>query len=89
MESVVAGNIKLKGGLIFMSCTKKADKFFIYAAKKYGHFKGKRLLGIKHTYKEGSENLTLQDLLDFLKDKDIEPSTVEFPDNFITTVVKK
>jgi len=72
-----------------MSHTKKSDKFFVYAPKKTGYFKGKRLLGIKHTYKEGAKNLTLQDLLDFLKEKGIEPAEVNFPDNFITTVVKK
>jgi hypothetical protein len=56
----------------------KTDKFYIYAAKKSGHRKNMRLLGAK------SEDLTIQDLLDFLSEKSLSPSEVILPNNFVT-----
>jgi hypothetical protein len=66
---------------------KKAEKFFIYAAKKSGHYKGKRLLGVNHSYEGGADNLTLEDLVEFLKGKNIDLSSVALPSSF-TTVAK-
>ena len=67
-----------------MASRKKTEKFFIYAAKKSGRNKGKRLLGVNHLYEGGTDSLTLQDLVDFLKEKDIDLSTVKLPESFIT-----
>jgi hypothetical protein len=64
--------------------TKKTEKFFIYAAKKSGNYKNKRLLGVNHSYEGGTENLTFQDLVDFLKEKNIDLSTVALQSSFIT-----
>ncbi len=58
------------------------DKFFIYAAKKSGYLKNKRLLGVNHRH-AGAE-LTLQDLLDFLREKNVDPSSVIIFHNFTT-----
>jgi hypothetical protein len=63
---------------------RKSEKFFVYAAKKSGIYKGKRLLGVNHSYEGGLDSSTLQDLIDFLKEKRIDPSTVEIPNGFIT-----
>lgn len=65
----------------------KKEKFFIYAAKKSGDYKGKRLLGVNHFYEGGTENITLRDLVEFLKEKNIELSTVVLPAAF-TAVAK-
>jgi hypothetical protein len=54
----------------------KNAKFFLYAAKKSGCWKDKRLLGVNHSY-EGE--VTLQDLVDFLAAKNIDPNTVILP----------
>lgn len=64
--------------------SQKADKFFIYAPAKRGRNKGKRLLGVNATYEGGTANLTLQDLAEFLKAKNIELSAVVLPLSFIT-----
>ena len=63
---------------------KKTDKFFIYAAGRSGYYKGKRLMGVNHLYEGGTENLTLQDLIEFLREKNINPSTVVIPSSFMT-----
>jgi len=63
----------------------KSSKFFLYAAKKSGYYKGKRLLGINHAYEGGVDSLTVKDLVDFLKDEKIELSNVALPGGFITT----
>jgi hypothetical protein len=68
-----------------MPRTQKSSKFFLYTAKKSGHHKGKMLLGTNHEYEGGQENITLQDLIDFLKENKIEPTRVELPGHFITT----
>jgi len=64
----------------------KSDKFFIYAAEKSGYWKGKRLLGINHSY-DGEAHFTIQDLVDFLKDKKIELSKVLLSDSFIAYAI--
>ncbi|HEY4518130.1 MAG TPA: hypothetical protein VJG48_00715 [Candidatus Paceibacterota bacterium] len=65
-----------------MPRTAKTDPFFIYAAKKSGSLKGKRLLGVNHCSEE--RKLTLQDLLKFLAKNGIQPSDVELPGSFTT-----
>lgn len=62
----------------------KTDKFYLYAAKKSGYYKGKRLLGVNHSYEGGTENLTLQDLIEFLRERNIYLSAVVLPSSFIT-----
>lgn len=65
-----------------MAPRSKLDKFFIYAAKKSGWTKGRRLLGINYAYVGGP--VSVQDLIDFLKEKNIEASKVQLPSNFST-----
>ena len=66
---------------------KKTEKFFLYAAGKSGRYKGKRLLGVNSQYKGRTDNLTLQDLADFLKENNIVFSTVALPSSFMTVVM--
>lgn len=61
---------------------KKTDKFFFYTAKKTGFFKNKRLIGVNHLQEGGSDNLNLQDLIDFVKENDIDPSKVKIHGSF-------
>jgi hypothetical protein len=61
-----------------MPRAKKGDKFFLHSKAKSGHRKGKYLLGSR------SDKATLQELLDFLKKHNIQPSQVEIMPNFIT-----
>lgn len=56
--------------------SRKKDKFFIYAPVRRGRHKGTRLLGVNLQYEGGVENLCVQDLIDFLKEKEINPSKV-------------
>ena len=60
----------------------KKDKFFIYTAEKSGNFKNKMLLGVNHFYEGDVENINLQDLLDFIKEKNIDPSRVHISSSF-------
>lgn len=62
---------------------RKTDKFFIHAARKSGKSKGKRLLGVNHSYGGGTENVTFQDLVEFLKEKNIDPSTIVLPSSLM------
>ncbi|MFZ2038697.1 MAG: hypothetical protein WAV11_02065 [Minisyncoccia bacterium] len=55
----------------------KKDKFFFYAKNKTGYLKDKILFGENSKYTGGP--LTLQDVIDFLKEKGIDPSRVELP----------
>lgn len=66
---------------------KKTDKFFIHPARKRGYYKNKRLLGINHLYKGDRESITVQDLLDFLKEQRLDVSTVMIPSTFITIAI--
>ncbi len=59
----------------------KSDKFCIYAPKKRGYRKGEMLMSTN-----GNHELSVQDLLDFLKEKGIEPSRVPLP--FFVVYVK-
>jgi hypothetical protein len=63
----------------------KSTKFRIYAAKKSGRLKNKRLLVCNEFY-QGGDNITLQNLIDFLKEKQINPSSVEIRPGFSTAV---
>ena len=62
----------------------RSDKFFFYAAKKSGFSKGKILLGVNHLYEGGINNISVQDLIDFLAKNKIDPSKVEIGNSFIT-----
>jgi len=64
----------------------KSDKFFFYAAKKNGFSKGKMMLGVNDLYEGGVENISVQDLIDFLAKNKIDPSKVEISASFITYV---
>ncbi len=58
-----------------MPRAKKGDKFFM---QKLGASKGRHLIGLR------AESANLQDLLDFLKEKNINPAKVDIPSTFIT-----
>ena len=62
---------------------KKSDKFFVYAPKKSGFWKDKRLLGINSSYEGGTDTITIQDLVDFLKEKGIDPAKIVLPRGFV------
>ena len=62
------------------------DKFFIYAPVRHGAMKGTRLLGVNHSFKGGANNPSLQDLIDFLKKKEVDLARVEIPSEFKTLV---
>lgn len=64
--------------------SKKSDKFYVYAAKKSGFYKGKRLLGVNLSWEGDVNSLTLQDLIEFLNEKNIDLSTVVLPPAFTT-----
>lgn len=68
-----------------MAKRKKDNKFYIYAPGKSGYYKGKRLMGVNYAYAGGIENLTVQDLIDFLKEKDVNPANVILPSGFKTS----
>lgn len=61
-----------------MPRARKLNKFFIHAPKKYGRHKGQRLLGI-----ETADEVSVQDLIDFLKEKGISPSSVPLSSGFM------
>jgi hypothetical protein len=61
----------------------KTDKFYIYAAKKSGQRKDKMLLGVNGN---DEDNVTLQDLLDFLGEKNISPAKVVIHFGFTTYI---
>jgi hypothetical protein len=71
-----------------MPRARKTDKFFLYAAKKSGYWKDKRLLGINYLYTGSVDDLTLQDLLDFLTEKSVSPSAVRLSHTFSTFAKK-
>lgn len=62
-----------------MAETQNSSKFFIQKSRKKGLFKGRCLMGIS----DATENVSLQDLLDFLAEKKIDPSKVELFANFM------
>jgi hypothetical protein len=68
-----------------MSRRLKSSKFFLYAPFRSGWRKGERLLGVNYLYEGGTENLNLQDLIDFLKEENIDPSVVRLNSSFTTT----
>jgi hypothetical protein len=67
---------------------KKTDKFFFYSPKKSGYSRGKMLVGVNHRYEGGTDNLNLQDLIDFLKENEIDPSNVKVHASFSTYASK-
>jgi hypothetical protein len=68
-----------------MPRTLRSAKFFFYSPRKKGRDKGKALMGINPLYEGGTENITLKDLNDFLKEKNIDPAKVPLY-NFIVKV---
>jgi len=67
---------------------KKTDKFFFYTAKQAGFFKNKRLIGVNYSQEGGPDNLNLQDLIDFVKENDIDPSKVKIHSSFTSYAVE-
>lgn len=63
------------------------DKFFIYAPRRSGERKGQVMLGANHQYDGSAGEITLQDLVDFLKKNNLEPANV--PIGFLTVWAKK
>lgn len=66
----------------------KTDKFFFYTAKKSGHWKGKIMIGVNGLYEGGINNISIQDLIDFLAKNEINPSNVEINNSFIVYAKK-
>lgn len=62
----------------------KADRFYIFTSLQNGAHKGERLLGVKHSYEGDANNLTLEDLIDFIEKNNIKTSDVVLPCSFIT-----
>lgn len=62
------------------------DKFYIYAPQRSGRAKGKRLIGVNHRHSGGVDNITLEDLLNFLHKHEIEPSRVSIPSHYSALV---
>ena len=56
----------------------KTDKFFLYAPRKSGHWKNKGLLGINGSYNGDISDINLKDLIEFLREKGVDPLTVHF-----------
>jgi len=67
-----------------MSHSSDTDKFFLF--KKSPYASKKMLLGINPSYTGDIADITLEDLLNFLKEKNINPSRISLPGNFITHV---
>jgi len=65
-----------------MANRRKDAKFFIYNPDQSGQHKGTRLLGFNRLYV--GETPTVQDLLDFLKEKGVDPTDVPIDSPFIT-----
>lgn len=59
-------------------------KFFIHAPNRSGEYKGRRLMGINRLYNGDKNNVTVKDMIAFLKEKGIDPSTVPLPHLFMT-----
>ena len=66
----------------------KTDKFFIGSVQKKGPAKGKIVLSFNCLYNGETDKITLQDLIDFLKEKGVKPSAVKVPNDFFTLVTK-
>jgi hypothetical protein len=67
-----------------MPRTTKKDKFFYQAPKKNG---AEILLGVNDLYEGDTKTLTLKDLEEFLKEKNIDSSKVSLPSSFKTTAI--
>ncbi|MEI6057507.1 MAG: hypothetical protein WCQ60_00865 [bacterium] len=63
---------------------RKDIPFFVYAPDKHGKEKGTQLLGINHLSSRDTNDLTLGDLINFLKQQNIPVDTVRLPKSFIT-----
>jgi hypothetical protein len=68
-----------------MPIASKNDKFFYYKPSTKGWRKGKGLIGLNLKYEGNIEDLNFQDLIDFLKEKNIDPKKVLLSSNFTTT----
>ncbi len=65
----------------------KKDKFFYLNPGKTGSRKGKILFGVNSNYEGNVGNLSVQDLVDFLKEKNFDPSKVSLSSMFIATFI--
>ncbi len=61
------------------------NKFIMHPVEKEGEHKGERLILINDFYKEGIESISLGDLIDFLKEHNIDPKRVPVK-KFITFI---
>ena len=62
-----------------------SDKFLCREPEESGFWKRNRLLTINRSY-AGDENVTLEDLTLFMKEKGLNPSDVKFSQNFAATI---
>jgi len=72
-----------------MPRTLKSSPFYLYAPKKSGYWKNKMLLGVNHGYEGGFENISVTDLVDFLKKNNINPSEVKIGSHFSVQIEVK
>ena len=59
------------------------SKFYILAPKKSGHWKNKSLIGVNYSYRGDPTSITFQDLIDFLGEHKIDPSTIRIESGFM------
>ena len=62
-----------------MPRAKKTDKFFHKLPQKSGEWKNKILIGVNRNY-DDSDELTLDDLIIYLKENNISLNSVKVPD---------
>lgn len=67
-----------------MPRAKKTDKFFFKLPKKNGYWKNKTLIGVNYSY-EGKEEITFEELNNFLKENKIDPSKIKLKKGFLLT----
>lgn len=69
-----------------MPLAKRTDKFKILNPQRSGPWKNRAFLAVNCLYNGGTENISIQDLIDYLKEKDIDPSSVKVDKSFRTYV---
>lgn len=65
-----------------MPRAKKTEKFFYYLPRRSGYWKNRILIGVNCSYEGKKEEITLKDLNDFLKEKNIDPSKIKIGKGF-------
>jgi hypothetical protein len=68
-----------------MAKARSTDKFFVYAARHSGYNIGRRLLGVNPNYNGDIDNLSIEDLVQFLNKNNLDLNKVRLPSNFLTT----